>query len=84
MNRETLLALGTMVFGVLYLAAIFVAAVLWHQHLAAVFVIGTAGITYLSYFAQAAWPEDRPAHVLLVGATIIAGTASALVLIAGY
>ncbi len=84
MNRETLLALGTMAFGGLYLVGVFTAAVLWHQHLAAIFTIGTAGITYLSYFAQAAWPEDRPAHVLLVGSTIVAGAASALVLIAGY
>lgn len=84
MNRETLLALGSMVFGALYLVGIFADASLRHAPVAAIFAVATAGVTYLSYFAQVGWPDDRPAHVLLVGASISGGIASGLILIAGY
>jgi hypothetical protein len=73
-TRSILLAVATLVASSLYMAGVFVAAIAWGNHVAAIGAVITAGLCYLSYMAQM-WATDiaKPMVTVSVVAGVIAG-----------
>lgn len=83
MSRETLLGVGLLVYGALYVVGVFAAGVAWHSHYAALCAVLCAGITYLSYFSQITFPEQQRDNKLLVAVSIASGIIAGLFLLVG-
>jgi hypothetical protein len=81
MNRETLLAIGCLLYGSLYTALVAIVGLATHHHVAAILAVVTAGLTYLSYFGQLACPQAETANRIAVGMTIFVGAFAGLALL---
>jgi hypothetical protein len=53
---NSLVIIGAFLYGALYLAAVFVAAMVWGNHPTALIVIVAMGVSFLSYIAMHIWP----------------------------
>ena len=87
MDRDTrtmILWCGSMVFGIWYLIGIGVAGLAWGNKNAVFLAIATAGVTYLSYFGQATFPEAAKANMSAVALTIVLGLFAGVSLIVGH
>lgn len=79
----TLAAFGGILNSALYLAAVFVAALIAHNRTASSLAIMAFGLTYLSYLGQSVIAPRR-AMLTMLWLSIAAGLAAGLVLLAGY
>ncbi len=74
------LLIGLYLYGAMYVIGLFVAGLFFHSAATVVLALVTAGISYLSYFAQlAGWPEKIANSI--VYASIVLGILGGIVLV---
>lgn len=83
MNIEQwkLVATAAIVYGVLYLTGLFVAAVIWHDLVVIEFAIATAGISYLCFMQQVSSRRGSALTWLLVALSVITGAAGGIIFV---
>lgn len=67
------LTAGLLVNSALYFSVVFVAALVGHHQVAMYADIAAIGITYLSYYAQLAFPEQRSIAFMAVFTSVALG-----------
>lgn len=76
---KTLFAVGMLLNGALYLACVFVAALLSHKESAEWLALAAMGATYLCFYAG--WMDARPIAALFNGLAIVGGIIAGILLV---
>ena len=74
-------AIGGILNGALYLVCVFVAALVWQQHVTVLLAVAALGVTFLSYLAQVCGAKSSRLNIAIHLASIGLGIAAGLSLI---
>jgi hypothetical protein len=83
MSREALLGAGALVYGAVFLVGVMAVGAVHSAPVAVYAALCAAGVSYLSYFSQLAFPDDKQINTGLVFGSIALGAFSGLLLLAG-
>lgn len=82
MDDRKWLIVGLLINSALYISTVFALGIVEHNAVASKLAVATAGVTYLSYFAQLSDGARQISSVLVV-TSILAGVAAGAALILG-